>query len=107
MTDPSQTPKANSCSAFIYVKTTLCGGPAASLQYTVSLVNWVNRLLPTQGGSCSPLGDAPTLSGTGFSCQRCLATLVTLLTTLVIDHEASQGHCAGIVKFHWAAALTM
>ncbi len=27
-----------------------CGGPAASLQYTVSLVHWVNRLIPAWGG---------------------------------------------------------
>jgi hypothetical protein len=27
-----------------------CGGPAASLQYTVSLVHWVNCLLPAYGG---------------------------------------------------------
>ncbi len=30
-----------------------CGGPAATAQYTVSLVQWVNRLLPAKG-QCFP-----------------------------------------------------
>ncbi len=38
------------------------GGPAASIQYTVSLVQWVNRMLPAQGSSGSRPGDAPTLT---------------------------------------------
>ncbi len=39
------------------------GGPAASLQYTESLVQWVNRLPPAQWGGNSCPGDAPTLTG--------------------------------------------
>ncbi len=40
------------------------GGPAASLQDTVSMVQWVNRLFPAWGGrGLQPdPGDAPTLS---------------------------------------------
>ncbi len=43
-----------------------CGGPASSFHNTVSVVQWVNRLLPVQGvsGSCS--GDEQTHNGTGF-----------------------------------------
>ncbi len=39
-----------------------CGGPAASLQYKVSLVQRVNRLFPNWGGSGSRPDDAPTLT---------------------------------------------
>ncbi len=54
---------------------TNCGGPAITLQYTVSLVQWVNRLLPVWGVSGSRPGDAPILTmESGFSCWRCLAT---------------------------------
>jgi hypothetical protein len=35
--------------------------PALPFHYTVSLVQWVNRLLPATGGSSSRPGDAPTL----------------------------------------------
>jgi hypothetical protein len=38
------------------------GGPAASLQYTVSLVQWVNCLLLALGGRGLHPGDAPTLT---------------------------------------------
>jgi hypothetical protein len=46
-----------------------CGGPAISLHNTVSLVQWVNRLLPAQGVSGSRPGDeqAHTMEP-GFSC---------------------------------------
>ncbi len=36
-----------------------CGGPAASLKYTVSQYQWVNHMF---GGSGSHPGDAPTLT---------------------------------------------
>jgi hypothetical protein len=39
-----------------------CGGPPASLQYTVSLVQWVNHLFPGKGGCGLRLGDLPTLT---------------------------------------------
>jgi hypothetical protein len=43
------------------------GGPAASFQHIVlldpvSLVQWVNGLLPAQGDNASRPGDAPTLT---------------------------------------------
>ncbi len=38
------------------------GGPAASLQYTVSLVQWLIRLLSAQWGSVLHPRDAPTLT---------------------------------------------
>ncbi len=40
----------------------MCGGPAASIQSTVSLVQWVNHRLPAQGSSGSRPGDAPTMT---------------------------------------------
>ncbi len=45
-----------------------CGGPAVTIPYTVSLVQWIKRLLPDIGGSgCAP-GVQPTLTGTGNAC---------------------------------------
>ncbi len=58
-------------------ETNACGGPEASLQYTVSLVQWVNRSLLAKVGSGLCPGGCTHTSGTGISCQRCLATLVT------------------------------
>ncbi len=43
-----------------------CGGPAISHHYTVSLVQWVNYLLPIQGVSGLHPGDAQIHNGTGF-----------------------------------------
>ncbi len=39
-----------------------CWGHAATVQCTVSLVQWVNHLLPSHGGSGFSPGDAPTLT---------------------------------------------
>ncbi len=40
-----------------------CGGPAISLQYTVSLVQWVNRLLPIEGvPQCNQVSSVSTAS---------------------------------------------
>jgi hypothetical protein len=44
-----------------------CGSPAISLQITVSLVQWVNRVLPNTGGSGSRPGGAHTLQELGLS----------------------------------------
>ncbi len=43
-----------------------CGGPAISLQYTTSLVQWVNRLLPVSGLSGSHPRDGQTHNRTRF-----------------------------------------
>ncbi len=43
-----------------------CGGAAISHHYTVSLVQWVNHLLPVQGVSSLRPGDAQHHNGTGF-----------------------------------------
>jgi hypothetical protein len=46
-----------------------CGGPAISHHNTVSLVQWVNCLLPIKGVCDSHPGDAPILiMELGFSC---------------------------------------
>ncbi len=50
-----------------------------SHHYTVSLVQWVNRLLPASGGGGQrfvPRGCTHT-SGTGIACYGCLVILVT------------------------------
>jgi hypothetical protein len=48
--------RCETAATYIYI----CWGPAASLQDTVSLVQWIYRLLPTQGGSGQRPGDAST-----------------------------------------------
>ncbi len=57
----------NVCEMMIYLSRFLnwhiydCGGPAASFQYTVSLVQWVNRSLPAQGAAVPVPGMHPHL----------------------------------------------
>ncbi len=60
------------------------GGIAISLQYTVSLVKWVNHLLPILGVSSLRLGDAQTHKGLSFSCWHCFTTVHILQQTKVL-----------------------
>ncbi len=76
-----------------------CRGPAISLQYTVSLVQWVNHLLPVQAVSGSHPGDAKTHNGTGFfllALSRCVGD------PDVIDHWGHPRLCADNGKLHSA-----
>ncbi len=54
----------------------------------VSLVQWTNHLLPTTEGSDLRPGVQPAL-GTGITCQRCLATMVTLTWSLITGYNRS------------------
>jgi hypothetical protein len=61
----------------IYILRRQCGGPAISLHsHHVSMIQWITCLLPvTRDPGSNPQGG--TYVEPGFSCLRCLATLVT------------------------------
>jgi hypothetical protein len=76
-----------------------CGGPTISLQYTVSLVQWLNRLLPIWGQQFTSRGCTHSHNGTRF--------LLLALTSYIgdpdmIDHWPHPRRRADNGKIHWA-----
>ncbi len=74
-----------------------CGGSAISLHYTVSLVQWLNRLLPVWGQQFTSRGWTHSHNGTGF--------LLLVLTSYIgdpnlIDHWPHPRRRADNGKIH-------
>jgi hypothetical protein len=78
-----------------------CEGPAPSLRYTVSLVQWVNRLLPPREAAVCVTVMHPYLQWN--------RVLLSAISGYIGDPDPSdqddlRGHCTNNGKFHWADA---